>query len=873
MPPKTVFIIDAHAYLHKSYHAIKNLSNSAGEEVGALYGFYKMLSSLMKKKKPDYVAVCFDSPGKTFRNEIFSEYKANRKETDPALKNQLNIARDLTRALGLKPLYLSGYEADDIISTAAREFSEKNIEIIIVSGDKDIAQLVGKNIKLWDAQNPSYTDEEGVFKKFSVKPDGILDYLSLIGDSSDNIPGAKGIGPKGALKLFGRYGGLDEIMAAARDNQNSSDKSACPKQAAINKLLDKVTASIDNIILSKKLIRLNDKAPIEIQIEDFIPKSPEREMLEKMAARLEFKDLTAKAASLSAAPGLFDSINGGAADDIDMPDSCALNEVLNSLQKLVLFAEEGYIAVGGGGKAFIKAAEELSKDEKKEIIKVLADEKIFKACYNLKKVMHISGFLYPSDMPRNFSDALIAYHLLNPSDKKSNIADILQSGYESEDIAARLGVLLKPLGELDEKLNIEIKEKALDSLYKELELPLIGIIYSMEKFGIRMDKPFLENFSEELEFKIKKLQTEIFDLSSQEINLNSPKQLSELIYEKLNVQLDEKDKKIYKMKTGYSTAEEALLSIKDKHPVIAKILKYRELSKLKSSFVDNLLKIIAEDSRAHTTYEQDGTATGRFSSSKPNLQNIPIRSEYGAKIRKAFIAKEGYCLIAADYSQIDLRVLAHLSGDENLIASFLKNEDIHKRTAAEVFKVEENKVTVEMRRLAKAINFGIVYGQTAFGLARQLNIKGDEAQKYIDHYFELYKGVKTWIDSTIAFAKEKGYVATLTGRRRSVPDIDSKNNGLKNFAQRIAVNTPVQGGSADIIKKAMINVFLKIENLKLDARMLMQVHDELIFEVKDNIKMEVSKIIVYEMENAFKLKVPMKVELKSGKNWAEMEKI
>ncbi|MCK5584316.1 MAG: hypothetical protein KAI33_11010, partial [Elusimicrobiales bacterium] len=268
MPPKTVFIIDAHAYLHKSYHAIKNLSNSAGEEVGALYGFYKMLSSLMKKKKPDYMVVCFDSPGKTFRNEIFSEYKANRKETDPALKNQLNIARDLTRALGLKPLYLSGYEADDIISTAAREFSEKNIEIIIVSGDKDIAQLVGKNIKLWDAQNPSYTDEEGVFKKFSVKPDGILDYLSLIGDSSDNIPGAKGIGPKGALKLFGRYGGLDEIMAAARDNQNSSDKSACPKQAAINKLLDKVTASIDNIILSKKLIRLNDKAPIEIQIED-----------------------------------------------------------------------------------------------------------------------------------------------------------------------------------------------------------------------------------------------------------------------------------------------------------------------------------------------------------------------------------------------------------------------------------------------------------------------------------------------------------------------------------------------------------------------------------------------------------------------------
>ncbi|MCG2725490.1 MAG: DNA polymerase I [Elusimicrobia bacterium] len=873
MPAKTVFIIDAHAYLHKCYHAIRNLSNSKGEEVGALYGFYKMLSSLIKKKKPDYVAVCFDSSGKTFRNEIFTEYKANRKETDAALKNQLNIARDLTKALGLKPLFLSGYEADDIISTAAREFSEKNIEVIIVSGDKDVAQLVGKNIKLWDAQKPSYTDEEEIFKKFGVKPDKILDYLSLIGDSSDNVPGAQGIGPKGALKLFSRYGCLDEIIAAALNNQNQGEKSVCPEEAAINKLLDKVRASLDNIALSKRLIKLNNKAPIEIKTEDFIPKSPEKEILDKMAERLEFKGLMDKSASLNMAPGLFDGINGIAASgDIDMPEFCSLSEVLNSLNSLVLFAEKGYIAVGGGGKAFIKAEEELSEDEKNELTNILTDEKIFKACYNLKKIMHISGFCFPSYMPRNFSDALIAYHLLNPSDKKSGLTDVLRFSH-SEDDFKRLGVLLKPLSILDEKLNIEIKEKGLYSLYKELELPLIGIIYSMERSGIKMDKAFLENLSEELAFKIKKLQIEIFDLSGQEINLNSPKQLAELIYKKLNIQLDEKNKKIYKTKIGYSTSEEALLSVKGEHPVITNILKYRELSKLKSSFVDNLLNIIAEDSRAHTTYEQDGTATGRFSSSKPNLQNIPIRSEYGAKIRKAFIAKEGFCLISADYSQIDLRVLAHLSGDENLIASFLKNEDIHKRTAAEVFKVEENKVTPEMRRLAKAINFGIVYGQTAYGLAHQLNIKGDEAQKYIVHYFELYKGVKSWIDCTIAFAKEKGYVATLTGRRRNIPDIDSKNISLKNFAQRIAVNTPVQGGSADIIKKAMINVFLKIKDLKLDAKMLMQVHDELIFEVKDDIKTEVSNIIAYEMENAFKLKVPITVELKSGKNWADMEKI
>ncbi|MBU2529508.1 MAG: DNA polymerase I [Elusimicrobia bacterium] len=864
---KTVFIIDAHAYLHKSYHAIRNLSNSKGEEVGALYGFNKMLASLMQQKKPDYVAVCFDSPGKTFRNEIFSDYKANRKETEPALKNQLNIARDLTIALGLKPLYLHGFEADDIISTVAREFSEKGVKVVIISGDKDITQLVSENIKLWDGQNPSYMGVEGVFEKFGVKPDGILDYLSLIGDSSDNVPGAKGIGPKGALNLFERYGNLDKIIAAAKENPDS------PKKTAMDKLLDKVKASLDNIILSKKLITLDDKAPIEIKVEDFIPKSPEREILENMAARLEFKDLMIKAASLNQEPGLFDSINAAEPTSLDMPEFCSLKEVLNSRGSLNIFTEREYIAIGTEGKAFIKVALELSGDEKKEIINLLADDKIFKVCYNLKKIMHISDFPYPKANPRNFSDTLLAYHLLNPSDKKSDIADILQSVYENEDISKCLGVLLKPLGDLDKRLNIEIKEKALDSLYREFELPLIGIIYLMEKLGIKMDRVFLEKLSEDIEIKITKLQAEIFDLSKEEVNLNSPKQLAELIYEKLNIQLDEKNKKIHKTQTGYSTSEEALLSIKGEHPIIDKILQYRELSKLKSSFVDNLLKIIAEDGRVHTNYDQDGTATGRFSSSKPNLQNIPIRSEYGSKIRKAFVAKEGYCLIAADYSQIDLRVLAHLSGDENLITSFLKNQDIHKRTAASVFKVEENKVEPEMRRLAKAINFGIVYGQTAFGLARQLNIKGDEAQKYIDHYFELYKGVKIWIDSTIALAREKGYIVTLTGRRRSVPDIDSNNISLKNFAQRIAVNTPVQGGSADTIKKAMINVFLKIEDLKLDARMLMQVHDELIFEVKDDIKMKVSKIIVSEMENAFKLRVPMKVELKAGKNWADMEKL
>ncbi|MCK4936294.1 MAG: DNA polymerase I [Elusimicrobiales bacterium] len=865
---KTVFIIDAHAYLHKSYHAIRNLSNSKGEEVGALFGFYKMMASLVKKKKPDYVAVCFDSPGKTFRNEMFPEYKANRKETDPALKNQLNIARDLTKALGLKPVYLQGFEADDIISTVAREFSEKDIEVIIVSGDKDITQLVGGNIKLWDGQKPSYTGSEGVFEKFGVRPNRVLDYLSLIGDSSDNIPGAKGIGPKGALKLFERYGSLDEIIRAAA-KKDVTEKS----KTAMDKLLDKVFASLDNILLSKKLIILDDKTPIEIKIEDYLVKSPEKEILENMAERLEFKDLRLQVAALNAEPGLFDGLNETPQGAVDMPEFVELNKVLDSPNSLSVFAEEGYICVGGQGKAFIKAACELSAAEKKALASVLADGKVFKACYNLKKVMHLLGFSYPSDKPRNFSDTLIAYHLLNPSDKKSEIADILNSVYKNEDAAKRLGILLKPLAELDEKLNIEIKEKGLDSLYKDLELPLIGIIYLMEKAGIKMDKVFLEKFSQELEEKIEKLQTEIFALAKEEINLNSPKQLSELIYEKLNIDLDEKNKKIFKTKTGYSTSEEALLSIKDRHPIIDEILQYRELTKLKSSFVDNLLKLIAGDGHVHTNYEQDGTATGRFSSSKPNLQNIPIRSDYGLKIRKAFKAKEGYCLIAADYSQIDLRVLAHLSEDENLITAFLKNEDIHKRTAAEVFKVEENKVTLEMRRLAKAINFGIVYGQTAFGLARQLNIKGEEAQKYIDHYFELYKGVKTWIDSTIIFAKANGYVATLTGRRRDIPDIDSNNISLRNFAQRIAMNTPVQGGSADIIKKAMINVFFKIEDLKLDARMLMQVHDELIFEVKDDIKKEVSKIIKDEMENAFKLKVPMKVELKAGKNWADMEKI
>lgn len=853
MNRETIFIVDAHGCLHRNYHAIKNLTNSSGESVGALYGFERLLSKLLDDKKAKYSAVCFDSPGKTFRSRIYPRYKANRKKTDEDLKDQLSEARRLSEALGFRNFFREGMEADDIIAGLARKFSSEGHDVVIISSDKDAVQLVGGGIRLWDGKSEKYFGEEWVLDKYGIPPSGAADYFAMAGDSSDNIPGAKGVGPGGARKLLEKFGDLERILAAASDV--SAGKDFGPE---INRLLSKIEASRENVLLSKKLV-VPGGTPPEEGIEALEISEIDAGKLSELAGKLEFNSLRRRISLVSPdekkpapprAPAAAPAFEG---------------ETVN------VYAGENVFAALGAG-FFVSGREEITPGDRKSALDLFSDAKRLKICHNIKEIMHFLDFSPERFSAENIFDLMIAHHLLRPSDRKADFSKVL---LERTSMVANLGGdgeiygMLASFGGIRKKMEKELKEKSLYDLYRRIELPLARIIYFMEKTGVLVRREALESLSMELARKMADAEKRVYESCGCEVNMNSPKQLSWLLYEKLNIQLPDKYKKMFKTKTGYSTGEDALAVMKGAHEAVSLIMEHREYSKLKSSFVDNLLDIISEDGRIHTNYEQGGTATGRFSSSRPNLQNIPVKSEYAHKIRKAFVTPENFVLVSADYSQIDLRVLAHLSGDENLTGSFIRGEDIHSRTAREVFGSKE--VTPEMRKIAKGINFGIIYGQTPFGLAAQLDISESEAFRYIEHYFRVYGGVKAWIDKTVKSAEEKGYVATFLGRRRDIPELKSRNNAVRNFGKRVAVNTPVQGGSADIIKLAMINVFGKIDLSK--AKMIMQVHDELIFEVATPEKRKAAETIAREMENAVKLKVPLKVEVREGTNWSEMSRM
>ncbi|MBI4803006.1 MAG: DNA polymerase I [Elusimicrobia bacterium] len=859
---KTIFIIDAHAFLHRSYHALPKLSTSKGEEVGALYGFLRLLLKIIKEHKPDYAAVCFDSPGKTFRDELYCGYKANRKETEDGLVSQLKQAPELPGAVGLKAVVLPGYEADDIIATLAEKFSAGGVEVVIVTGDKDAAQLVRDGVKLWDGGSASFSGEAEVLVKFGVKPSQIADFLALTGDSSDNVPGVAGIGPKGAAKLLSAYGALENILAAASEG-HTLQQGVSP--TPLDKLLAKVAAGAEAAALSKRLCALERNAPVPFEIRDFIARAPDAGVAGELGRRLEFRDLAALGAQAQA--GLFDA---------PLPPEISLDEALARAETgkfLCLASGGGALCAGSDKGAAYIAAGGLNGQDKKKLSAVIADAGILKATAGLKKAMHLLDF-DPGVEPRNFFELEIAQSLL--SARKADISKMIfeRAGAfpHKEGSKEWLLAAMGAMPGLCEALKKELRAAELEKVYQELELPLITVIYAMERAGFGVDAGLLNRLSSDFERRLAEIETEAETLTGHKVNLNSPKQLAWLLYEKLNIQLDDEQKRLFKTKDGYSTAEEALTLLLPAHPVIEKLLEFRELSKLKSSFVDNLLAAADAQGRVHSTFEQTGTSTGRFSSSKPNLQNIPVRSSGGQSVRRAFIAGPGCSLLSADYSQIDLRVLAHVSGDRSLVEAFRADEDIHLRTASEVFYAAPQLVTPEMRRTAKAINFGIVYGQTAQGLARALGIPRSDAAKYIKHYFEVYSGVKAWIDRTVEEARIKGSVYTFTGRRRAVPDITGSNSGLRAFAERVAVNMPIQGGSADIIKKAMIDIHARIKGLA-DIAMILQVHDELVFEVHDGYLTEAARLIKSGMEGAFKLDVPLKADIKSGKNWQDMEPV
>lgn len=853
MSKKTIFIIDAHAFLHRSYHALPKLTTSKGEPVGALYGFLRLLLKIKKERNPYYAAVCFDAPGGTFRDVMYAGYKANRKETEPDLVAQLKAAPELPKAVGLKAVVLPGYEADDIIATLARRFSAAGYETVIVTGDKDAAQLVGDDIKIWDGSAASFSGEAEVLAKFGVKPSQIADYLALTGDSSDNVPGVAGIGPKGAAKLLGAYGALENVLAAASD----------PQLAVKDKLLAKVAGHKDDAALSKRLVTLEGKAPVEGDINEFEVRAPDAVLAGELARRYEFRDL----AAITPQPALFDA---------PLTAELPLEEVLARGKTdgfICLAHSAGAVCAGSDKGAAYFSPGELNAADKAGLSVLVQDFRVFKVAAGLKSVLHLIDF-EPAREMNNFFEIEIAHSLL--SARKTDIAKLIfeKTGAITREEGSREELLTAAgaMSRIYPDIKKELAEAGLEKVYSELELPLIPVIYAMEAAGFKVDIGMLKALSADFEARLAAIEAEAERLTGHKVNLNSPKQLGWLLYEKLNIQLDDAQKKMFKTKDGYSTAEEVLTFLKPAHPVIEKLLEFREISKLKSSFVDNLLAVADGEGRVHSTFEQAGTATGRFSSSKPNLQNIPVRSAYGQLVRRAFRARNGFSLMSADYSQIDLRVLAHVSGDKNLVSAFRANEDIHLRTASEVFHAAPELVTKEMRRSAKAINFGIVYGQTAQGLARELGIPRTEAAKYIKYYFEVYSGVKTWIDGAIGAAKKNGAATTFTGRRRPVPDINGSNGNMRAFAERVAVNTPIQGGSADIIKKAMIDIHAKIKGSD-KITLVLQVHDELVFEVKAGFEAEAAQLIREGMENAFKLEVPLRADIKAGPNWQDMQPV
>jgi DNA polymerase-1 len=848
-PRQTLYIIDAHGFLHRYYHALPKLTSSSGEEVGALYGFMRLLLRILREKKPSHMAVCFDSPGKTFRHGLYADYKANRKKTDDALVTQLSSAREITSVLGLAMLAGEGLEADDLMACAVRGARSAGMKAVIVTSDKDVMQLVGDGVEVWPGDQQGPRGEAYVRERYGVEANLLPDYFALVGDASDNVPGVAGIGPKMAAKLVSACGTLENILKKAHEGDAAVDASAAKK----------LLAHEQDALLSKKLVTLHVAACPDADIETLKVGKPDPQKLADMSRRLDFRDLMTLAQA-GAANASFTNLPKQADWDATLAK-------LPQAKEAFFQAIDGCALAGLSPEEFAaKPMEDLTEADRAAIAAFIANPSAIKIGHYIKEALRAAQISTDlKTFPECFDTALAAY-CMDPSRGNYDFA-ALASEYCGTLVAAAKppeSLILQNLHiwKLRDELSSRLKEENLDALYRGMEMPLLWVLLRMEQAGVAVNTEYLKQAGVELAAKMGTVQTEINALAGAEINVNSPKQLSSLLFERLGL------KPVKKTKTGYSTDEEVLEALAPAHRVPALILQYREAAKLNSTYVSSLLEL-ASEGRVHTRFDQTGTATGRLSSLHPNLQNIPVRSESGRAIRRAFVAGEGCVLLSADYSQIDLRVLAHESGDPALCEAFNAGGDIHTRTAAEVFKMEPLLVSSDMRRAAKAINFGIVYGQSATGLSMQLGISRSEAQKYIDHYFETYKGVREWTDSTIVKAKEQGFVRTMSGRIRRLPDLASSNGGTVAFAQRAAVNTVIQGGSSDVIKKAMLEVYKLLENEK--ARMTLQVHDELVFEIPAGDVERLAPSIKEIMEGAYKLRVPLVAELKAGPNWAEMK--
>jgi len=881
---KKFILVDGQGLLYRTFYALPQLTTSYGQIINSVYGFTMILMRLLEEEKPDYIMIVFDTPAPTFRHQEFKEYKAHRKKMPIELVNQIPLVKEIINNYNIFICSKEGYEADDIIGTIAKEAEKRNCSTIIVTGDKDAFQLISPHTKIMTTikgvTEVKIYDEESIKKKYGVDPEKIVDILALKGDSSDNIPGVPGIGEKTAVGLIKKYGNLENIL----NNIDEIHKKS---------LREQIKEYEKQIRMSKMLATIVREVPIIYDFDSFKVKSPNYEELWKIFKKLEFKNLLKKIA-----PQINQEKTKLKYNLIDTKEK--LEELNNKIKENKYFSfylitssdNPLYSKILGialslkDNETFYIPLSPLNLMESPKCLSsdvVLArlrpfyeDESIKKIGYNLKYNFMVLN-RYQIELKGDNFDIMIAAYLLNPSKEEYNLKNLFWEYLEYfknedkpnkenatksiEDTCENAQNILKLKGVLEKKL----EEKELISLFKEIEMPLLKVLGEMEINGIKINVDLLKKMSRQVDSRLKELEGTIYNLAGTKFNINSPKQLSNILFEKLKLPV------IKKTKTGYSTNAYVLNTLAPHHKVVSFILEYRELCKLENTYIEKLPLLINDQTkRIHTSFNQTITSTGRLSSSEPNLQNIPIRTEIGRKIRRAFISEDKFILLSADYSQIELRILAHLSGDKSLITAFRNNEDIHTHTAADIFDLDRDLINGQMRRMAKIVNFGIIYGMSSYGLARNLGVGREEAEKYIQNYFQRYQGVKRYIEKEKEEARRKGYVVTLLNRRRYLEGINSLDKNIREFNERIAINTPIQGSAADLIKLAMIKISESFKKKKFKSKLLLQIHDELVFEIYKRELEEAKSIIKDIMEYSLELSVPLKVNLKTGDNWAEL---
>lgn len=900
----TVYLIDGTAQVFRAFYAVQSLSTSKGVPTNAIFGFIRMLTKLMQDESPQYLGVSFDLAGPTFRHKMFEDYKAHRPKTPQELNQQVPKIKEFLKVMDIPIYEMEGYEADDILATLAKRAEEQGMRTVIVSSDKDLLQLVSENVVTLSERmghKVIYTPEK-VREKYGVEPSQIKDFLGLVGDTSDNIPGIKGIGPKTASKLLQQFGSLEALLEHPDAVKSKKQQQSLREDKEIA-LKSKVLATLKmDLPIDLNLEALQRSTPDYQELKDYFHELEFYAFIREMipAEELGYPPLDEGETEQQSPQDQYETIltegqlqqvieqlrqSGGFAVDTETTSKYPMRAELVGISASTKAHHGYYIPVG---HRYIGAPQQLAFDTVIQAFKpILEDESLPKYGQNIKYDMIVFAH-YGIHLKGIGFDSMLASYVLNPSKrshKMDNLAEeflkhrtityeevvgkgvkqttidmipverVTEYAAEDADVTLQLTNVLKP----------ELEVHQLQKLYQDIELPLIDVLATMERYGVNVDTTMLQELSTEFAAKMKDIQQEIYQLAGQEFNINSPKQLGSILFEKLQMPFAKKTK------TGYATNVDVLTDLaRAGYELPDKILAYRQLSKLKSTYSDALPKQIdPKTGRIHTSYNQTVAATGRLSSSDPNLQNIPIRTEEGRRIRQAFVPEEGNLLLSADYSQIELRILAHVTGDEELLKAYQEDQDIHSKTATKIFSLPASEITSNMRREAKTVNFSVIYGISAFSLSKDLNIPRSEAKRYIDEYFGLYQGVKDFVEETIKQTRKQGYVTTLLNRIRYIPEINSKNNNVRQFGERTAVNTPIQGTAADMIKLAMLAIDKRLKKDYPTVKMIMQVHDELVFEVPEQLKEEIRTLIVEEMESVLDLHVPIKVDAHYGKNWDE----